>query len=1233
MAKDWLGLVFTTLVFASAAHAQLAWSSAPSPTRETLHAVASGADQFVAVGDQGVILTSPDGQQWTQRHSGTSVRLRGVTLGSGLFVVVGDGTTVLLSHDGREWRPAGGLHPPDRPVNFTAIGASGTRFLALGEGGAFASSEFPPLTWLLSMERIPPLAWRGITEGLGQVMIVGSEGVRGSRDNFEHFSLRSPAGVRELEAVTFDRGRFVAVGQAGVTVTSRDGLAWEAATTGSSTTLRGVAPFNGLFVAVGDSGRILTSSDGMAWAPQTSSSTANLRSVAASATMAVAVGTEGTLLFSHRAALPPSLVAPPDSVSEEAGGATYLSVEATGSQPLTYQWSFEGTRLTSPSEPRLRFTELNPSHAGNYTVTITNAHGSLTTTPVRLTVLPAAAPRVIDSTFDPRTSVSRAPTALHALSGDRLLVAGAQAGRLLRLREDGTRDSSFAEVQVSAAPSEFADPDIEALAVQADNRILAGGRFSIVNGQVRQRLVRLLEGGSVDTGFTAPPEITDGPGVRGIAVGPGGKIYVANGTSRVWRLRPDGSLDPEFTSREVPSVPDEPRLLFHTLAVAPDGNLVAGGSYSGVLAHAGPVRFKADGQVDFQLSVPLLNPAGASFTPYETDALRVLPDGRILAAGTRSYWNSRFPTTQYLQYCSRYLPSGEPDPDFAIPSLADSTGIRPWSRVWFYPDGRTLLTRQVGYPAVEAFVFDVLVRLRANGSRDPDIGGAVHLRLTPSGREPPPSIRQVLALGSGKLVLGGNLSLVNDPKLPFIARLNETATEGIRAPEQVELTAVPARAAVGETVTYRVSSRASGPLVYHWGNEFARDHPRQDERTAIYPVVPVLTVVNARGQVTPSIWLQQSPSVTPPRIVSQPTAVSTQSGRDLELGVQVVTDPFVRSSYEWRRNGEFVAYTEGRLIVSGVTAAAAGTYTVIVRDQFGHATAGAPMVVTVDDTSRLVNLSARAWVGPGLAGSAGEKGMFAGFVIPGPSPRRVLIRGIGPALGQFGVAAPLRSTHLAVFSPQGAVLRANQGWDLTPSPFTPVTPADFAAVGAFPLAPGSKDAALVLELEPGAYTATLTGQINPATGDSDVGVGLIEVYEYDTRTDRLTNLSTRVTVGIGGEVAIPGLAVRGAVPKQVLVRAVGPGLAAFGVGSPLPDPKFELRDNAGQVIGASDDWSSTAGTSAIRQAAAAVGAFTLAEGSKDAAHLFTLAPGNYTLVVTGAPATSGVTLIEVYEVP
>jgi hypothetical protein len=128
--------------------------------------------------------------------------------------------------------------------------------------------------------------------------------------------------------------------------------------------------------------------------------------------------------------------------------------------------------------------------------------------------------------------------------------------------------------------------------------------------------------------------------------------------------------------------------------------------------------------------------------------------------------------------------------------------------------------------------------------------------------------------------------------------------------------------------------------------------------------------------------------------------------------------------------------------------------------------------------------------------------------------------------------------------------------------------------------------------------------------------------------DRLINISTRMH--LSGDASAPGIVgfvVTGDAPKQMLIRAVGPGLATFGVASPVSDPRIALYSSGGTIVGANSGWNNDAD---VRAAASSVGAFGLAADSKDAAFLATLAPGAYTAVVS-APQ-SGDVLLEVYDV-
>jgi hypothetical protein len=243
---------------------------------------------------------------------------------------------------------------------------------------------------------------------------------------------------------------------------------------------------------------------------------------------------------------------------------------------------------------------------------------------------------------------------------------------------------------------------------------------------------------------------------------------------------------------------------------------------------------------------------------------------------------------------------------------------------------------------------------------------------------------------------------------------------------------------------------------------------------------------------------------------------------------------------------------------------------------------------------------------------------IAGFTIAGERGRTVLIRGIGPGLAQFPVPGTLADPQIALFTAQGSRLGyENDDW-------TPELAAMFARVGAFALEPGSRDAALLATLNPGSYTVHLTGKTGAA------GVGLIEIYEYDNRAERLPNLSTRSIVDSATAV-IAGFSVQGSVAKRVLVRAVGPGLTGFG--NALANPLLSLKTAAGMTVAENDDWSATTGSAAVLAAANTVGAFPLTFGSRDAALLVTVEPGNYTAVVETVSGASGVALVEVYEVP
>jgi len=266
----------------------------------------------------------------------------------------------------------------------------------------------------------------------------------------------------------------------------------------------------------------------------------------------------------------------------------------------------------------------------------------------------------------------------------------------------------------------------------------------------------------------------------------------------------------------------------------------------------------------------------------------------------------------------------------------------------------------------------------------------------------------------------------------------------------------------------------------------------------------------------------------------------------------------------------------------------------------------------------LRNLSTRGFVG------AGDKVLVAGFVVGGSVPKKVLVRAIGPSLGAFNVSGVLANPLLNLY--RGAsIIESNDNWGGNAEVLAAST-----QVGAFPLTAGSLDSALLVTLSPGIYTAVISG-VNAGTG-----VALVEVYDVDVpdpfTPQKVLNLSTRGEVLTGDRMLIAGFVVNGSSPKKVLVRAVGPTLGGFGVTGVLADPILRIVQGT-TVVRENDNWEAGNNVMLINEAASKAGAFALPTGSKDAAVLLTLPPGTYSAQVTGTGTTTGVSLVEVYEVP
>ncbi len=325
----------------------------------------------------------------------------------------------------------------------------------------------------------------------------------------------------------------------------------------------------------------------------------------------------------------------------------------------------------------------------------------------------------------------------------------------------------------------------------------------------------------------------------------------------------------------------------------------------------------------------------------------------------------------------------------------------------------------------------------------------------------------------------------------------------------------------------------------------------------------------------------------------------------------------------------------------------------------GNNSASATTTVVTALDNRLINISTRAFVGTGSNVAVG------GFIISGAGTKQVLLRGFGPTLADFGVVGALANPTLDLEwdddsnpNTPAILILSNNDWG-TPvaSCNAPVvacgTPTDIFNTGmsADSYAPTNPnrglDAALLLTLPPGTYTARLSGV------SGGTGVGLIGVDDLDTnQTATLVNISTRAFVGTGSNVAVGGFIITGTGPKAVLIRAFGPTLTSFGVAGALGNPTLDLEwdddsnpNTPALLVLTNDNWGVALGSCPAPVVACGMPTDIVNTGMSadsyaptnpnrglDAALLVTLPPGTYTTTLRGVGSGTGVGLIGVDEV-
>jgi hypothetical protein len=344
---------------------------------------------------------------------------------------------------------------------------------------------------------------------------------------------------------------------------------------------------------------------------------------------------------------------------------------------------------------------------------------------------------------------------------------------------------------------------------------------------------------------------------------------------------------------------------------------------------------------------------------------------------------------------------------------------------------------------------------------------------------------------------------------------------------------------------------------------------------------------------------------TPPAITTQPSAATVTAGSAASFSV--VATGTVPLSYQWRKDGAAISSaTSSTYTIASTKTTDAGSYTVVVTNSAGSVTSSAAATLTVNALPRLYSLAVRTALDANQI-------LIVGFTMSGGA-KNVLLRAAGPTLGAFGVPETMVDPKLDLYS-GSSLVTSNDNWGGSSS-----LAATFQSAGAFAFASAtSLDAALVASIN-GGRTAHVYG---PAAG-----AVLVEGYDVGTGdAQRFTSLSARNRVGTGANILIAGFSLAGEGKRNLLIRAVGPTLSAFGVPSVLTDPKLEIYQGSTKIV-ENDNWSSTLSTTF-----SSVGAFGLTQGSRDAAITVSLPAGGYTVQVSGADGGVGEALVEIYELP
>ncbi len=806
-------------------------------------------------------------------------------------------------------------------------------------------------------------------------------------------------------------------------------------------------------------------------------------------------------------------------------------------------------------------------------------------------------------------AIALAPGGTVQIGGAFEMVNGIGRIRLARLGGDGAVLASF-------NPGAGPNSEVNSLAFQSDGKLIVGGGFTTFAGATRHRIVRLHANGGVDSSFDRGP--LGNSFVHAVAVQSDGKILIGgysgtNPNTFFGRVHADGSNDASFTTGTGPNNEVD------VIVVQPDGKILIGGWFS---AYDGQprsrvARLNSDGTLD-------------SYSPASFDLLgnvraaALLPGGQVAIGG--SFYNFANAAVTGLRL---FQSSGAQDRSFAVETRVPGFV----NEMIQQPDGKLQLLGFFNY--INNTARNYVARILATGAIDPGFDPGTGFER---------SIEVMALQPDGRIVVGGFFNSYNGTGRSKLVRiqpdgsLDSTFNPGSGPDFGVTALALQPDGKLilgGAFTSYAGTGRNHIARIHPDGTLDLSFHPGSGSDGWVFDLA-----LQPDGRILAGGWFNSYDGTSRGGVVrvlsngALDTTFDPGGGADFGLGTLLLEPDgkvVVGGSFynfagvsQWRlartladgtRDASFLPgdtstygsvgalfrQADGRILVgqeinssgSGVTSGFLRVTSTGARDGSfsvpGLSDAKLTRIIMLDDGQLLVAGEMFNTGNRRQAGVARLAHLDTPVITAHPAPVLAALDG--------GASFSVRATGGALtyqWKRNGQPIEGATGATLTLSNLT------MAAAGT--------------------YTVTVTNALGSRTSDpASLGIA----------GRALLLGSSRPHAGTGGAAVTGAFTIEGSAAKRMLIRAVGPTLASFGVSGVQADPQLEITHaTTGAAIAGNNDWGGAANAADIPAASAQAGAFALASGSKDAVVLATLEPGTYRVRVSGG---TGIVLLEVYE--